>query len=213
MYVYCIYAWKLLSSTDRKKSFGSSMSLLNHSLNPRLLYLPLPFTLISCYLKFILASFLSHLLTWSGWCTLTSDLIRRNNTQVCWNRTFIKIDQFALSTSHMMWSTLTRLSWFRFPFSQSSSIKLVQFKDNQQKMLFICNFRPKMSVFFSILPSLLLHPHRGCLLLWSCHLAESRVWWRGDSMAGLREATKLHSSVSPFYHPALSVPGCQTIYY
>lgn len=35
----------------------------------------------------------------------------------------------------------------------------------------------------------------------------------GDSMAGLREAAELHSSVSPFYHPALSVPGCQTIYY
>ncbi len=32
-------------------------------------------------------------------------------------------------------------------------------------------------------------------------------------MTGLREATKLQSSVSAFYHPALSVPGCQTIYY
>lgn len=51
----------------------------------------------------------------------------------------------------------------------------------------------------------LLHPHRGCLLLRSCHLAGSRVWWRGDSMTGLREATQLQSSVSFFYHPALSV--------
>lgn len=66
---------------------------------------------------------------------------------------------------------------------------------------------------FSASPSLLFHPHRACLMLWSCHLAESRVWRRGDSMVGLREATELHSSVSPFYHPALSVPGCQTIYY
>lgn len=38
----------------------------------------------------------------------------------------------------------------------------------------------------------------------SCHLAESRVWCRGDSTAGLREAL---SSIylSLFYHPALSV--------
>lgn len=108
----------------------------------------------------------------------------------------------------LIWCDSKQSTCFLFFPPQFSSMKIT-FADNQQKILFICHFSPKCVLF----PSILLHPHRGCLLLRSCHLAESSVWWRGDSMAGLREATKLHSSVSCFYHPALSVPGCQTIYY
>lgn len=78
-------------------------------------------------------------------------------------------------------------------------------EDAHQNALFMCHFSPDFAPPAPSLSPLLFHPHRGCLLLWSCHLAESRVWWRGDSMAGLREATELQSSVSSFYHPALSV--------
>lgn len=76
-----------------------------------------------------------------------------------------------------------------------------------KKIMFMCNFSPSSALFPP--PALLWHPHRSCLLLMSCHLAESRVWWRGDSTAGLREASELHSSVSPFYHPDPSVSSCQ----
>lgn len=76
-----------------------------------------------------------------------------------------------------------------------------------KKIMFMCNFSPSSALFPPL--ALLWHPHRSCLLLMSCHLAESRVWWRGDSTAGLREASELHSSVSLFYHPDPSVPSCQ----
>ncbi len=68
------------------------------------------------------------------------------------------LDQLALSTSHMRWSSST-LGYHDgvHAFSQFSSMKMVIFKDNQEKILFICNFSPKFVLFPSFHPSCYVH--------------------------------------------------------
>lgn len=141
----------------RIESFGSNVSLLNHSLNPRLL------TSFSVY-------YCTSFSIGFGWNHKPlPSLVHKNNRRNCCSRILSLVqDQLYRSHVHPVWSSTLRLA-SHYPVYTwcSASLGIIN-----RKRLFLVIFSPTFAVF---------HPH----------LAESRVWWRGDSTAGPRGATKL----------------------